>query len=349
MWVRNAWYVAAWKDELAPEAVIARTIINQPLVLYRTENRDVVAMEDRCCHRLAPLSKGRREGDDLRCMYHGLKFAPDGRCIEIPGQPTVPASARVRTYPARESGSWIWIWMGEAERADPTLIPGSIAESDAAWHIDKGFLDYDAHYQLINDNLLDLSHLSYVHANTLGRGSPQWADERPRITRLPRGLRFERWIQNYRASNYLRLDGQYFDFLSAYDFLVPGIFIQRVYWYPLGTAEACNRGTPTTPPIFVRCDDQAVTAVTDRTSRYFYATGARSSDIPPALAQDMLRFTERAFREDKSIIEAQQKVIDLEPDRPMLGLSFDAGPNRFRALVRQMIAEETRAAAQAAE
>jgi phenylpropionate dioxygenase-like ring-hydroxylating dioxygenase large terminal subunit len=93
MWIRNAWYVAAWSHEISGDGLLARTIMNEPLVLYRTGNGSVVAMEDRCCHRLAPLSLGRREGDDLRCMYHGLKVGPDGRCNEIPGQTTIPDRA----------------------------------------------------------------------------------------------------------------------------------------------------------------------------------------------------------------------------------------------------------------
>src|ERR1051325_8974348 len=108
MWLRNAWYVAAWSHEVGPDGIVPLTIIDQPLVLYRKSDGGVVALEDRCCHRLAPLSQGRREGDELRCMYHGLKFAADGRCIEIPGQATIPAKARVRSYPVAERGSWIW-------------------------------------------------------------------------------------------------------------------------------------------------------------------------------------------------------------------------------------------------
>ena len=117
-WVRNAWYVAAWDREVEPGKILARTIIDQPLVIYRTKDGKLVALEDRCCHRFAPLSLGRLEGDDLRCMYHGLKFAPDGRCIEIPGQRQIPQSACVRQYAVQQSGSWIWIWMGDAAEAD---------------------------------------------------------------------------------------------------------------------------------------------------------------------------------------------------------------------------------------
>jgi nitrite reductase/ring-hydroxylating ferredoxin subunit len=141
MWIRNAWYVAAWSHEVANEGLLARTIMNDPLVLYRIGNGSVVAMEDRCCHRLAPLSLGRREGDDLRCMYHGLKFGPDGRCNEIPGQTTIPAKAVVRGYPVVERGSWVWVWMGEAARADVSQIPETIATTDRDWNIQTGCLD----------------------------------------------------------------------------------------------------------------------------------------------------------------------------------------------------------------
>src|SRR5215475_13117307 len=119
MWIANAWYVAAWSHELKAGQLLARTIIDQPLVLYRTGSGEIVALEDRCCHRFAPLSLGRLEGDDLRCMYHGLKFARDGRCIEIPGQKLIPQSACVRGYPVAQRGSWVWLWMGEPALADP--------------------------------------------------------------------------------------------------------------------------------------------------------------------------------------------------------------------------------------
>src|SRR5215469_10647791 len=163
MWIENAWYVAGWTHELKADAIAARTIIDRPLALYRTAAGQVVVLEDRCCHRFAPLSLGRIEGNDLRCMYHGLKFAPDGRCIEIPGQKLIPQSAQVRRYPAEVRGSWIWVWMGEAALADPAQIPAIVALDEPGWRLRSGQLDYTAHYLLIDDNLLDLSHLSFAH------------------------------------------------------------------------------------------------------------------------------------------------------------------------------------------
>ena len=118
MYVRNCWYVAAWDHELKVGELISRTLINEPVALYRAQDGAIVGLADRCCHRLAPLSLGRIEGDDLRCMYHGLKFNRSGACIEIPGQDMIPATACVKSYPAVSRHSWIWVWMGDPARAD---------------------------------------------------------------------------------------------------------------------------------------------------------------------------------------------------------------------------------------
>jgi vanillate O-demethylase monooxygenase subunit len=333
MWIRNAWYVAAWTHEIEPGRIHARTIIDQPLVIYRTSDGAIVALEDRCPHRFAPLSMGRLEGDSLRCMYHGLKFAPDGRCIEIPGQALIPQSACVRHYPLEVVGSWVWIWMGDADEADPATIPPSLALDDPAWRLQAGQLDYDADYLLIDDNLLDLSHLSFTHEKTLGLDMPQWANERPRTVPLDRGLRFQRWLRNHPPRGFMKKLGERVDVWNSYDFLFPGIFLQRTGFYPAGTAEESHGQAPEGEPLFYRIDEQAVTPVGRRASRYFYAVGTRAQDIDSGKLGRLFDVTTTAFHEDKRIIEAQQKLIDLEPDRAMLPTSLDAGPTRFRKLV----------------
>jgi len=335
VWIRNAWYVAAWTHEIEPGRIHARTIIDQPLVLFRTAN-GIVALEDRCPHRFAPLSMGRLEGDALRCMYHGLKFAPDGTCIEIPGQKLIPQSACVRRFPLQVVGSWVWVWMGEADKADAGMIPPSLALDDPAWRLQAGQLDYDAHYLLIDDNLLDLSHLSFAHEKTLGMDMPQWADLRPRMSPIERGLRFERWHTGHRPRGFMKKLGEEVDVWTTYDFLFPGIFLQRTCFHPAGTADRSGRGSPQGEPLFYRIDEQAVTPVSGRTSRYFYAAGARAEDIDPDRLERLFAVTTTAFHEDKQLIEAQQKLIDLEPDRKMLPTSLDAGPTQFRKLVEAM-------------
>jgi phenylpropionate dioxygenase-like ring-hydroxylating dioxygenase large terminal subunit len=340
MWVTNAWYVAAWDHELEPGRILARTIIDQPVALWRTSAGEIVALEDRCCHRFAPLSLGRLEGDELRCMYHGLKFASDGRCTEIPGQKLIPQSAQVRRYPAELRGSWIWVWMGDAALADPATIPPSLALDDPGYHLQAGELRYTAHYLLIDDNLLDLSHLSFAHEKTLGLDMPQWADERPTMTPLDRGMRVQRWLRNHPPRGFMKKLGERLDVWNSYDFLFPGLFLQRTSFHPLGTAEQCDGKEPQTPPLFYRVDEQAVTPVSNRDTRYFFAVGARTSDIDPDRVGRLYAVTEAAFHEDKALIEAQQKVIDLDPTRRMLPTSLDAGPTRFRQLVERLQAAE---------
>jgi phenylpropionate dioxygenase-like ring-hydroxylating dioxygenase large terminal subunit len=202
-----------------------------------------------------------------------------------------------------------------------------------------GYLDYTAHYLLIDDNLLDLSHLSFAHEKTLGLDMPQWADQRPRMEELERGLRVQRWIAGHTPRGFMKKQlGERVDVWNSYDFLFPGIFLQQTSFYPEGTARRNGGGAPDRPPLFHRIDEQAVTPLSARASRYFYAAGARAGDIEPDRLDRLFAVTETAFGEDKALIEAQQKLIDLEPDRRMLPTSLDAGPTRFRRLVDSLLA-----------
>ena len=167
MYLTDAWYVAAWDHEITREP-LARTLLGTPVVLWRTESGDAVALEDRCCHRHAPLSAGKIIGDHLQCGYHGLKFDSSGSCIEVPSQTRVPPGAQVRCYPLVERNRWVWIWMGEAGRADPEQIP------DIYWHDGPGWtgvgdrFHVNCHYQSLIDIQLDNTHSSFVHPDTLG-------------------------------------------------------------------------------------------------------------------------------------------------------------------------------------
>ena len=206
MWLDNCWYVIAWEHEIPADGFLARTVLGEPLLVYRIASGDAAGqltiLEDRCCHRQAPLSKGRREGDCIRCGYHGLKFDASGACVEVPGLDQVPANARVKTYPVAEHNKWVFVWMGDAARADTAMLPDNFSNSGAAWHYQPGYMHYDTPYLLICDNLLDFSHLSYVHEKTLG-GSPAIAQARPTIEKIAgdtqpgqRGLRVTRHVPN---------------------------------------------------------------------------------------------------------------------------------------------------------
>ncbi len=173
MFLRNAWYAAIWSKELR-ERPIARTIIGQKLVLFRGASGRPAALADRCCHRAAPLSKGEVVGDSLRCGYHGLRFDHAGRCVEVPIQEQIPKGAQVPSYPAIERQNVLWVWMGDAARADPARIPDLPWLDSPDWTTTPGYLHVEANAQLLVDNLLDFTHVPYVHPGTLA-GDPREA------------------------------------------------------------------------------------------------------------------------------------------------------------------------------
>ena len=132
MYVRNAWYVAAWDHEIT-RTMKRRIILDEPVVLFRKDDGTAVALEDRCCHRQAPLSMGKLIGNVVKCPYHGLEFDATGKCVKVPSQDMVPASARVRSYPVVERNHWVWVWMGERAKADPALIEDFHWMDDPGW------------------------------------------------------------------------------------------------------------------------------------------------------------------------------------------------------------------------
>ena len=341
MFVRNCWYVAGWDSDVTAEGPVARTILNEPIVLYRASDGGLVAFTDRCCHRFAPLSMGRVEGDDLRCMYHGLKFDRTGRCVDIPGQDLIPQSACVKTYPVAEKHSWIWVWMGDPARADEALIPPAVGFGDPNWTLRRGHLDYEANYLLINDNLTDFTHLPYVHANSFGAGE-EFARTRPQVSLLDRGVRIQRWVttpvrDGADAPPHRREQG---DAWQTYDFLAPGVLLMHTITCPVGTADRFNRQPPDTSklkPLAENFTSQAVTPMTDRTSRYFFSWGPRTAPGSDALADAMLAVAHMAFGEDKVMIEAQQRVVDASPGLRMTMTSSDAAPMQMRAVIERLV------------
>ncbi|MBN9144532.1 MULTISPECIES: aromatic ring-hydroxylating dioxygenase subunit alpha [unclassified Novosphingobium] len=335
-YVRNAWYVAGWEQDLAPEKPFALTILGDRLVIWRSASGAVHALEDKCVHRFAPLSLGRCEGEHLRCMYHGLLFDAGGKVAQIPGQDLVPARARVRAYPVVVRHSWIWVWMGDVEAADPALIPPAVGFDDPDYILGCGFLDYQAEARLINDNLLDFSHLTYVHAASFGAG-PEFAASQPKVTPLERGVRVERWLENTHGSGN-RKSEQLIDGWSSYDFLLPGVLLMWSANYPAGTAKRLNYAPPPMVEAIAGLNftSQAVTPLTDKTSRYFFSWGPHRKFGDEAMRDHMMGIAGMAFAEDKAMIEAQQKVIDTTPAQDVMPTAHDRGVTLFNRLVEKL-------------
>ncbi len=338
-YLRNAWYVGSWSPDLRADQLCAVQILGEPIVLWRTASQ-VVALADRCVHRLAPLSLGRCEADRLRCMYHGLLYDTQGQCVQIPGQAVVPPGARVRRYPVVERHSWIWVWMGEPERADEALIPPAVGLDDPEWLLGRGQLDYQAEACHINENLLDFSHLTYVHAKSFGAG-PSFAEDRPKLTALDRGVRFERWITGTTGPVGRRSD-ELTDNWSTYDFLIPGVLLMWSGSFKAGTAAACQFERPDYSQALrgVTFTSQAVTPTADRKARYFFSWGPHRQHGDEALRDLLMQVAAQAFGEDKTMIEAQQRVIDSTPDPVIMPTVHDRGVTLFNRLVARLVREE---------
>lgn len=338
-YVRNAWYVAAWEQDLVAGKPAAVTILGEAIVLWRSEDR-VVAFEDRCVHRMAPLSLGRCEGPNLRCMYHGLLFDSAGRVVEIPGQDLIPPRAAVRTFPVEERHSWIWVWVGDPAQADTSLIPPAVGFDDPDYILGRGSLDYAAEARLINDNLLDFSHLTYVHATSFGAGAV-FADERPNLEALPRGVRFSRWVIGT-AGPVGRKNDTPVDNFMTYDFLIPGVLLMWSGSFPTGTAQRLDFARPDFAEAIagVTFTSQAVTPTGDKTARYFFSWGPHREHGDEALRDFLMTLADQAFGEDKVMIEAQQKVIDRTTDPRVMPTAHDRGVTLFNRLVERLSKQE---------
>jgi vanillate O-demethylase monooxygenase subunit len=163
----DVWYCSALSRE-ATTAPLARMICELPIVIYRSEGGKIVALEDRCAHRHAPLSRGRVLGEDIECAYHGFTFDCSGACVHIPHQEIIPKAARVRVYPAVERWGYVWLWLGAAEKADPALLPDLPWTEDPAFRTVYFYFPVRANFQLMADNLMDVSHTEFLHRTSIG-------------------------------------------------------------------------------------------------------------------------------------------------------------------------------------
>lgn len=341
IYLRNAWYLAAWADEVG-EAPLARTLLDEPVVLFRDADGSPKALLDRCPHRFAPLSMGRIVDGTITCAYHGLRFSGDGACVLNPHGPVI-RSLGARSFPATEVHRAVWIWMGDPALADPSAIRDLSFLADAPdTAFNKGYIRGSGHYQLFVDNILDLSHTDYLHPDTLGGGSitrtPAEVEERedgviavhwrPRnevpvplmAGRLPPGVdRVDSWTE--------------------VEWSAPGIMSLVSGAVPAGT-DRRNGGNSINVHI--------MTPETARTTHYFFAS-TRDFALDDAELNERTRVVRAQIfaTEDEPMIAAQQERMgdaDFWALRPAL-LRIDKAAVMVRRRMDALIAAEATAAA----
>lgn len=337
VWLRNCWYVAAWADELAQGARLARTIIDEPILFWRDAKGHVVALADRCAHRLVPLSLGKIDGDIVRCGYHGLSYeGSSGRCIHNPHGPVIRSLA-VKMYAVTERHKIIWVWMGDAEAADPEAIPDlSFADEAPNNAFSKGYMPTAADHRLLEDNILDLTHGDYLHAETLGGGSFTRAD----VTVEERGNTvFIQWAaENETAIPIWQTE--------LPDPSMPVNMITEVLWHPSGVMLLDSRMAPIDIALeegLITRNAHIMTPETATSTHYFYCNSRNYKMDDAAYNAAMTAGLAVAFGcEDKPMIEAQQLRIgtaDLLDCQPAL-LAIDNASTRARRIFKRLIETE---------
>jgi vanillate O-demethylase monooxygenase subunit len=345
MFLRNCWYVAAWDHEVHRLQPMRRVLLNEPVVLYRKADGAPVALEDRCPHRHAPLSMGRQKGDNIECRYHGLTFAPDGKCVRIPSQGSIPPTASVRSYPVVERYHWVWIWMGDPARADASLIEDFHWMGDPAWRFRGERLQVEGNYLLVVENLCDLSHLPYLHSTSLADTAIPLNDIPIKTERVGNRVRVDRWVLDTPSPPYFRLLANFkkedrVDRWMNLEFSPPAMVRLDIGAAIAGTGARDgdrSRGVTTR-------NLNAITPETERTSHYFWAQAQDFALDNPSVSDADFQLVHGAFQEDLAIIKGQQSNLDLDPRAPRLNIATDTGGLQARRIVEHLIAEEQKAA-----
>ena len=333
--LRNQWYCAALSNEIG-NSPLGRILLNEPVVMYRKGDGTAVALEDRCCHRRAPLSRGQVEGDNLRCGYHGLLYEPGGKVIWAPGQEKLPPGAQVKSYAFVEKHGWAWIWMGDPALADSETVPAFHWYDAKGWASYGECLDVKANYMLLVDNLLDLSHLAFLHIKTIGAAD----DTSPELT-WERGPTFVRGVRIARnlspsARQIAQGDTIRTDTTKVMTFRAPANVVIEI-----DTVEAGKTADDPTNRVnrkIVVLD--SMTPETETSCHYFWGSCRNYAIDDEALSELVRRSTRTAFDEDKQMLEAEQRIIDLKPGAPQIDLVGDAGGLQARRIVDRLWAEE---------
>lgn len=341
----NAWYVAGWDHEITSKTPLARTIAGRPLALYRTQDGAPVALADACWHRLAPLSQGKLMGrDEIQCPYHGLKFNSAGRCTEMPAQETINPSAVVPSFPAVDRYRFVWVWIGDPLLADPAEIPDMHQMSSPEWAGDGLTIEAPCNYQLILDNLMDLTHEEFVHSSSIGQEELSESDAR--VTHEGNTVTVERWMLDIDAPPFWlkNMRDKFPDFSGKVDrwqiihYTYPSTILIDVGVAEAGTgAPEGDRSRGVNGYVM-----NTISPEQGRSSHYFWAF-MRNYRLDSQLITTQLRQgVHGVFGEDEVMLKAQQDAIDANPDYEFYNLNIDAGGMWVRRLLEQGLEREGR-------
>ena len=338
MFLRNAWYVAAWDHEITREPKQIR-VLGDRIVVFRTEAGAPAALIDACPHRKLPLSKGRIRGDTIECGYHGLTFDCTGTCVRVPGQDRIPASANIHSYPVESRYGLVWIWMGDPALADPATIFEVAHYEEPGWGINGGdAMPFACNYLYITDNLLDPSHVAWVHQSSFGTTA---CEEEPlTVTGTDTGVIVSRWIYDTEVAPFYRklvpFDGNC-DREQHYEVRFPSLAYIKAIFTPAGTGgDAANLPEG---QYFQMDSYNFMTPVDEHTTRYYWFQIRNVRPDDDELSRYMNESVEFAFNEDREVLIEVQKGMADKTTRN-IDIAIDAGPLLFRRRLQKLIDAE---------
>ncbi|MBK5263902.1 MAG: aromatic ring-hydroxylating dioxygenase subunit alpha [Alphaproteobacteria bacterium] len=326
--LRDFWYIGAWASEVTRKPM-RRVIMNEPILFYQCEDGGVVALEDRCPHRNYPLSRGELIGDTIQCGYHGLTFGPGGQCVYAPGQDRAPAAAKLRSYPVIARGGIIWIYMGNPAEAANQSVPDLDWMTDPAWTswID-GYIYLRCQHQFLTENLLDISHLAYVHKSSMGSDPDRIAASETTVTPLATGVRRRVRIADVPTPSIFSASALVNDRIDQWteSSMIPGLYqnhthikpASEISWEDIGEAPLQNRSF------------HAIIPETDTTTHYFHGGARLNVDVETITGERAHKILE----EDVGVLEAIQQNEEFVGDRPLVNLRNDGTVMQWRAVLR---------------
>jgi phenylpropionate dioxygenase-like ring-hydroxylating dioxygenase large terminal subunit len=340
LFLTNCWYIAAWSRDIE-HALTVRKILNQRLVFYRQKDGSVVALEDACPHRKLPLSKGRLLGDVVECGYHGLQFDCSGNCVLAPTQERIPPTAKVRKFPVVEKWGFVWIWMGEADQADEAKIFNIENFDNPLWGMTEGgTLNIQCHYLWLTDNLLDPSHVAWVHQTSFA--APGTEGVKLQQQTFDDGVVVSRWIYDQPLPPYyaplVKFDGNC-DRLQHYEVRAPSICINRSIFTPAGSG-----GNPEKLPdeAYVMVSYNFMTPIDENSTTYYWLQCYNTEPDNAEIGKQINDGAIGAFNEDREILEAVHIGMK-NAVSPNINLGLDDGSLHFRRMLAKAIAAEQNA------
>ena len=336
--IKNCWYVLDRSTEIGPE-LKSRTVLNQSLVYFRTKDGRVSVLQNRCAHRCFPLSKGKLNKDDtIQCGYHGLTYNTEGKCVHIPSAISMsPSSISVQSYPVVEKAPAVWVWTGDPDKADPSLIPNYDWINGNQWGYGSGFFRVKANYLTIHENLMDITHFQFLHGSALG--TPKHAEALIEVT--VKGST----VNNFRINEGETVPDLHRDATGLKDAIITrhahSTFVTPGYHEALGLfedKEGTNNGRVEYRPSILHF----ITPETQYTFSYWWFFARDFSAPDSELDEWYSKTTGKVFEEDKDAIEwiEEQWATDHRPEFKEKHVPADEGAVKMRRIVHKLAMEE---------